>query len=159
MKTFQYHFKYESILLTDAQGTVYLSISTHGDTINPHSQALIKDAFFQHRAIFSDLNSTNFSPSVNIDLAIPLILSNGKDITIAGGLLLRIDPNRSLFPIIQKWPTPSRSSETLLLERNFDEVVYLNELRHQKDTIHIFRVLISNDDLPASMAARGIDVL
>ena len=157
METFQYHFKYESILLIDAKGTVRLSLSVHGDTITPHSQALIKDAYLQHRAIFSNLNSTNFSSSVNIDLVIPLLLSNRKDMTIAGGLLLRIDPNRSLFPIIQKWPTSSRSSETLLLERNFDDVIYLNELRHQKDTVHIFRVPISNDDLPASMAARGIE--
>jgi PAS domain S-box-containing protein len=157
MKTFQNHFKYESILLTDAKGTVRLSLSAHDDTTEPHSHELIKDAFLQRRAIFSDLNSTNFSPSVNIDLAIPLILSNRKDMTIAGGLLLRIDPNRSLFPIIQKWPTPSRSSETLLLERNFDEVVYLNELRHQKATTHIFRVPISSEELPASMAARGIE--
>ena len=157
MKTFQYHFKYESILLTDAKGVVCLSLSAHGDTINPHSQTLIKEAFLQHRAIFSNINSANFSSSVNIDLAIPLLMSNRDDMTIAGGLLLRIDPNRSLFPIIQKWPTPSRSSETQLLERNFNDVVYLNELRHQKDTVHIFRVPISDDDLPASMAARGID--
>ena len=157
MKTFQNHFQYESILLIDAKGVVRLAISAYGDTIGTHARALIKDAFLQYKAIFSDLHSTNFSSSVHMDLVIPLISSTRKNSTIVGGLLLRIDPNRLLFPVIQKWPTLSRSSETLLLERDGDEVVYLNVLRNQNNTTHSFHLPISNEELPASMAVRGIE--
>jgi two-component system, cell cycle sensor histidine kinase and response regulator CckA len=157
MRTFQDHFQYESVLLIDAKGTVSLAISAHGDTIGTHAHALVKEAFFQHKVILSDLHSTNFSPSVHMDLVIPLILANRNDRTIAGALLIRIDPNLVLFPLLQKWPTLSRSSETLLLKRLGDEVVYLNELRHQKNTALILRLPISKEQLPAAMAARGIE--
>jgi len=157
LKTFQHNFNYESIYLIDVKGTVCLSISGNSDTTSQYLDALIEEAFLQRRPIFSDLNSTNFSSSVHIDLVIPLILSNQKHSTITGGLLLRIDPNQSLFPIIQKWPTPSRSSETLLLERSFNEVVYLNKLRYQKNNNQIFRIPVSREELLASMVEHGIE--
>lgn len=49
-------------------------------------------------------------------------------------LLFHVDPFRELFSLIQSWPTPSKTAETLLLESQGDSVLYLNELRHLDDT-------------------------
>lgn len=49
-------------------------------------------------------------------------------------LLFLVDPYMELFPLIQTWPTPSKSAETLLLKSDGDSVIYLNELRHRKNT-------------------------
>jgi len=38
------------------------------------------------------------------------------------------------FPLIQSWPTPSKSSETLLIRKEGDSVIFLNELRHRYNT-------------------------
>ncbi len=51
-----------------------------------------------------------------------------------GVLKLRIDPHAYLYPFIQRWPTPSETAETLLVRREGNEVVFLNELKFQKDT-------------------------
>ena len=40
-------------------------------------------------------------------------------------------PGISSIPCIQSWPVPSKSAETLLVERDGDDVLYLNDLRHQ----------------------------
>jgi len=157
VKDLQFHFHFESILLLDSRSVVRLAISAQGDTIGPHAQALIQEALHHHKVIFSDLHSTIFSPFVHLDLIIPLILVHKKDTTNVGAVLLRIDPNYLLFPLIQKWPTPSRSSETLLIKREGDEVVYISKLRYQKDSTHILRLSISNQELPGSMAVRGIE--
>ena len=73
-----------------------------------------------------------------------------------GFLILRIDPGKVLYPLIQSWPTASRSAETLIVRKEGDEIVYLNELRHLKNTELILRKPVSEEKLPAAMAFRGI---
>jgi PAS domain S-box-containing protein len=51
-----------------------------------------------------------------------------------GAVILQVDPERFLFPLIQTWPLPSMSGETLLVERRGDQAVYLNDLRHRRGT-------------------------
>ena len=46
---------------------------------------------------------------------------------------MRVDPYQFLYPLIQSWPTTSRSGETVLIRREGDEVVVLNELRNRQD--------------------------
>jgi len=46
-----------------------------------------------------------------------------------GVLILQIDPRKSLFPILMVESVPTRSGETLLLQREGNEVVYFSPLR------------------------------
>ena len=50
---------------------------------------------------------------------------------------------------------PSATAETMLLERQKDEVVYLNELRHRKNTALTLRYPITQEDAPAAMVLSG----
>src|ERR1035438_8946554 len=74
-----------------------------------------------------------------------------------GILLLGIDPSEFLYPLIQSWPTPSRTAETLLVRREGDEVVYLNELRHRKDTAMQLRFPLTDRRIPAVRGALGVE--
>ncbi|MBM3892093.1 MAG: PAS domain S-box protein, partial [Verrucomicrobia bacterium] len=67
----------------------------------------------------------------------------------------RINPSQYFFPLIQSWPTSSWTAETLLVRREGDDVVYLNELRHRKGTAMNLRTPGSAKNLPAAMAVRG----
>ena len=40
--------------------------------------------------------------------------------------MLGVDADEFLFPLIQSWPTPSRSAESLLIRRDGDDVLFLN---------------------------------
>jgi len=44
------------------------------------------------------------------------------------------DPYRSLYPMLRRWPTPSRSGEAMLCRREDGDVLFLNELRYQSNT-------------------------
>lgn len=70
-------------------------------------------------------------------------------------ILLELDPHRFLYPIVQSWPTPSRTAETLLVRRDGDDALFLNELRYQKGTALTLRQPVNHPNLPAAMAARG----
>jgi PAS domain S-box-containing protein len=41
-----------------------------------------------------------------------------------------------LFPVLKTWPTPRASGETLLFQRDGDQVLYLNELQHRLPVKH-----------------------
>ena len=49
-------------------------------------------------------------------------------------IIMSIDKNEFLFPFLQEWPNQSQSAETLLFKENQQGVLFLNELRHEKDT-------------------------
>lgn len=72
-----------------------------------------------------------------------------------GMLLLRIDPSVQLYPIIKRWPTASRTAETLLVRREGDDVLFLNEPRFRRGAALSFRVPLTNERTPAVRAALG----
>ena len=75
------------------------------------------------------------------------------------------------YPFIKSWPTPSKSAETILVRKDGDYVLFLNELRHAKDTalklrfkldqleIPAVRVVLGYKDIFEGVDYRGIDVL
>lgn len=89
-----------------------------------------------------------------LNLLVP-ILDPSNDQRVTGVILLSIDPYQFLYPLIQTWPTPSRTAETALLHREGNEVVYLNELRHQKATALSLRLPFDSSDACAAIVARG----
>ena len=69
--------------------------------------------------------------------------------------MLRTDPSVYLYPMIQCWPTPSQTAETLLIRREGNEAVYLNELKCEKAPPLTHRESLESTDLLAVKAALG----
>ncbi len=83
------------------------------------------------------------------------VIAELKDARSLGVLVLRIDPETCLYPLIKGWPTPSPSAETLLVRRDGNEVVYLNELRFESHAALNLRAPLDRATLPAAQAALG----
>ena len=69
-------------------------------------------------------------------------------------IVLHIEATDFLFPLVQNWPTPSASAETLLVRRDGHDVLLLHEPRHPDATRFADRHPLSDTDLPAALAAR-----
>ncbi len=149
------YLQYESILLLDGKGTVRLSFPQEPGTIGPTATSLALESMQKREVIFSDLYRDEMTHAICLDLFVPVLAPKAKDRIPVGVLILRIDPLQYLFPLIQSWPTPSQTSEALLVRREGEEGVYLNELRHQKDTALTLRFRLREAQLPAAMALRG----
>ena len=105
---------------------------------------------------------------IYIDAIAPILDDSSQPIAI---VVLRSKAEDFLYPLIQKWPTPSKTAETLLVRRDGDSVLYLNELRHRSNTALNLRIPITNKTLPAVQTVlgkydrldgkdyRGVDVL
>ena len=62
--------------------------------------------------------------------------------------MLSIDPNVYLYPFMQRWPMPSKTAETMLIRREGNEFVFLNNIKYQKNTALILHVSLGGADLP-----------
>lgn len=147
---------YRRVVLVDRQGRVRLAVPTH-EPLNPSDVdgAEIQSALHAREVLIRDLHKNPGQSSIHLDLWVPVGVGQGSD-TNEGALLLTMDPQSFLYPLVQSWPTPSPSAEILLVRRDGDEVLFLNELRHQADTALILRRPLEGlPDLPASRAIRG----
>ena len=86
-----------------------------------------------------------------------MFASSEPDAEPVGAVILQIDANQFLYPMIQSWPTLSRSAETLLVRRDGDLVLFLNELRHQSNTALTLRIPLSQTNVPAVKAVLGTE--
>jgi two-component system sensor histidine kinase/response regulator len=91
-----------------------------------------------------------------IYLAITIPIVSEPDKRKIGVLAFCIDPEKGLYPSISTWPTPSRTAEVLIVRREGNDVLFLNDLKFKRNAALRLRFsLDSNQELPAVKAALG----
>jgi PAS domain S-box-containing protein len=144
---------YANVALLDAQGGVRFSLVP--GVAGPHTAALVAEAVNTGKIVVADLHRSSGYPAIHMQLVFPIFPAAAGSRPI-GAFVAWLDPRAVLYPLIQSWPTPSRTAETLLVRREGDQIVYLNELRHRKDTALNLRLpLVAGSSLPAAMAVAG----
>lgn len=124
-----------------------------GEPAHDGKRELVMEAMRARIPLLVDLHRDEPTSAARMALVVPLLSASSPE--PIGALLLEIDPERFLYPVLQTWPTPSRSGETLLVRREGDNVLYLNELRHRKNTALSLRFPLERAGLPASRAVLG----
>ncbi len=152
-------YGYMDAVLLDADGRVRLSSDPSPDLMGDEARANMAQVCASGRSLISDFHRVSEPVQVHIDLYAPVLKAakDGGAPACAGVFLFRIDPHDFLYPLIRNWPVPSRSAETLLVRREGGDVLFLNELRHRKDTALSLRFPASDVNLPAAMAVRGVE--
>jgi PAS domain S-box-containing protein len=157
VKSLQEHYQYKSVILLDTKGDIRLAVPGGKESLGPDAKRFTMEAIRTKKVFFSDLYKSKITNVIRLSLVIPLLISQGHDTIPVGVLLLRSDPYEFLYSLIQSWPTPSNTAETVLVRREGENVIFLNELRHRKDTALTLRFPITEKQLPEAMAARGIE--
>lgn len=156
IKIFIENYDYHTILFFDTTGTVRL-VFPPMESISKNNISLLGVDPHPSEISFTDLHFTDDLPGIiHIDVQVPLFSTDKNNKVRIGTILLRINPEKTLYHLIQSWPTPSKSSETLLVSREGDSVLYLNELRHQNNTALKLKLPIRSD-LPAARAVSGVE--
>lgn len=145
---------YKNLALLDSRGVVRLSLAGDfvmaADDVSPAKQAMDS-----RKVAFSDFHAHG-DQGICLDLMVPLTLSGKKSDRAVGAMVLQIDPQTYLYPIIRSWPMHSATAETLLVRREGDDVMFLNELRHRSGTALKLRLPLDTPNLPAAMAVLGV---
>lgn len=148
------HYQYSDVYLVDAAGSIRLALSGRGGALEPETREAIRAAVATRKAVLSDLHRLG-EDSPHQDGVAPILVHEGGHLRIAGCIVLRADAGRFLYPMLQTWPVNSTSAETLLIRRDGDGALFLNELRHRHHTALALRIPVSRLDVPAIMVIEG----
>ncbi len=144
-------YEYKNVFLLDHLGRPIVVVNGSRpavcDEIRKHLTAIAKI----NRPVFLDFHREVSDGSITLSVLAPIFI----DRRFAGVVALVIDPGTYLYPMIQRWPTPSQTAETLLVRREGDEVLFLNELKYRKNSALTLRLPLSQKNLPAARAAKG----
>ncbi|MEF2143829.1 MAG: PAS domain S-box protein [Desulfovibrionaceae bacterium] len=143
-------FGYENVLLFDESGQLILCLDDID--MEPELLQLVHDTASAGEALFGDFFPCSRTGRVHLDVAAPLFDEDGAS---AGVLVLRCDPNAFLFPLIQAWPIPRTTAETLLVRKDGAQVLYLNTLLLSTAPPMTIRIPLTRTDTPAARAVAG----
>ena len=147
--------RYRGILVLDGAARPKFGVGSYTGLSAGGQAAVLKvlqdHSPFEFRLHFGD---PAFPDQPLLDVFVPL--TDPRTGATQGVLVLR-DDLHFLYGLINTWPGDSASAETLLVAPDGDELVFLNELRHQKNTgLKLRRPLNGDINTPAYPAMRAV---
>jgi two-component system cell cycle sensor histidine kinase/response regulator CckA len=145
-------FGYDDLILLDKDGwSVLLSAKEDPDPIDPFTHEAVKKAREYKGPALSE---PYICPkgTIHLDAVCPVYSLEGE---LMAFFVLRSDLGESLFPLLQSWPTPSPSAETLIVKQEGNQVIFINQLRHRSPSALSLGVPIHRRELPAVQAVMG----
>jgi PAS domain S-box-containing protein len=154
-RSLQTHYPYSEILLVDVEGRCLLSRSGKNNiAYSGYKQALVK-ALQESKPVFSELHIEEQTRQPKFSVVAPLYVDAKPDESPLGAIVLVCEASQFLYPLLQSWPTPSKTAETLVVRRDGEDVLFLNDLRHQPDTALKLRIPLRRTEVPAVAAVLG----
>ncbi len=150
-------YGYSDIRLVNGENRLIVGLS-HEDVASEDtfSVEVLNRARRNGRAELGDIHANEDGTPI-LDVAMPLFADDlDADLRQSGvTLLMEIDAEQYLFPMLRSWPAPSRTAETLLVRRLGEEVQFVSPLRHRQSAALRFTLPLASPSLPAALALRG----
>jgi len=142
---------YADISVADLNG--HLLYSFDGPHLHADSgiMSIVSSVQKSQKILLHDFSLSPDSQLIHLDIAAPVQIDNKNRLI----LIFTIDPHTFLYPLVQSWPTPSKTSETLLLRKEGDSVLYLNQLKHAPWAALRLRQLLTDKSVPPQDAVSG----
>jgi PAS domain S-box-containing protein len=145
---------YDRVRLLDPQGQTRLSDPGGLPPISSAVAKRIPEVLQSKQVVLLDFYRRDGDGQISLCLLMPILdAQTGKQ--AIGLVALSINPQTYLYPFIQSWPVPSTSAETLLIRREGNEALYLNELRFNPQAALTLRFPLTKTELPAVKAVLG----
>lgn len=153
LRILQERARYTAVYLVDTQGMLRLTPadSVQGRLPDPELLAL-HSALAQAQPVMLEPRQSNFFAFPFSGLMVPIFDGNEP----LGAIWLVSDVRTSLYPLLELWPTPSRSAESAIVQRDGNEVRFVSPLRHYNNAPQSLRLPISHSEDPAVQAVTGV---
>ncbi|PTX95591.1 PAS domain S-box protein [Opitutus sp. ER46] len=155
--------RYQSVLIFGPGRRNVFAIPSDGDAGDPELLANVAHAFGQGDLRLTDMSRTDANRPIYMDLIVP-VFAGGRTVSSVDTesrarpiavIVLRINPEQVLFPLLRDWPTSSATGTAALARREGNEMVILNTPRNQTEPPMSLRLRIDNEKLPMTKAAAG----
>jgi PAS domain S-box-containing protein len=143
---------YQDLFICNEEGERYFPDSDVVDRCNPVLLNALPRALQRTRAICTDLYYCNRHSDIHLDFIARMGTgASGHRAVIVG----RFSADKSILPIVDRWPTASRSAETYLARREGDSIRVLSNLRHEPNSALRRTYSIEDTATAVVKAARG----
>jgi PAS domain S-box-containing protein len=145
---------YDLMMLLDAQLNTLLVFPENKErarlVIDQNNTEILRSG----NIAFQDFYLNDQDRHIYLKILVPIMEDRSAKRLIAV-LALRISPEEYLFPLIKKWPVPSRTSETLIVRRDGNDALFLNDPRFLTDAALKLRIPLERKDVIAVKAVLG----
>lgn len=124
--------RYASVRVLDARKATLLTVP---EGVDPGAgvPGSVEDAFSSLDIVFTDFHRNPADAQSYIELVVPIRplpeRARATEAVVSrapvAAIVLRLDPEQYLLPLVRSWPGRSRTAETMLLRREGTEVVFL----------------------------------
>ncbi|CAM5782693.1 sensor domain-containing diguanylate cyclase [Castellaniella caeni] len=144
---------YDAVYLLDTSGRVLLSPgSPRQRALPPQEQLALEQALSQARAATVEPHRDPSFAFPYFSLVAPIYLN---DEPIAAVWMV-MDVRKSLFPLVDQWPSASRTAESAIVTRDGSGVRLLSPLHDQPEAALRFRISSAHQQDPMVLAASGM---
>ncbi len=151
-KSIEVQHDYHDVLLATLDGKLLASGEAETKKINAVLEKSIKKSLAIKKIVSTDLYKSADNRIIRYDFVVPILDKKKEPVAI---IIFRKDPFQELFPMIQSWPLSSATAENLIVRKDGNDVLFLNELRFRKDSALKLRIPLTKSELPAVQAVYG----
>jgi PAS domain S-box-containing protein len=147
-------YQYDRVFLLDTNGLERLASPKTPEPLAAH---LVEDSaavLASGQTRFMDFHRNTTENRVYLAVLVPIYSPEATRRPL-GTVVLRINPETSLYPYLEQWPAPSESAETLLVRREGDSVLFLNPVRFRSEAALNLRFPLTETDILAVKAVLG----
>ncbi len=147
-----YH-SYFDILITTPKGEILFNYREGTSSVcYSNLSDFFQQAVSQRSTQLSGIYYCPFHKDMLYDFIAPMVSLQGEVFAL---MILRIRPSDHLFPMIQSWPVPSHTAETMLIRVDQDSLTYLNQLRQLPDSMSFLKAPLGRQELAGVKAAHS----
>lgn len=117
---------YQDVILVTPSGRLLMALDPRMTGLEAEALALVKETIPAGKEGSGNVFRCSFCQGVHYDVAAPIRDDEGYPVA---ALLLRSDPARTLYPLLQFWPMAGVSGESLLLRVEGEATICLSPLR------------------------------
>jgi PAS domain S-box-containing protein len=143
---------YDSFFLVDSTNKIIMRDVNYPEDLNTFDYSLVTQTFQEDQVILSNLEVSQDSRMIYMDLAIPI--SNGNQPPIAV-VILRIDPNKSFYKMVSSWPINSKTGDMVLFRVEDNNILFLNNPRFLENAALNSKFSISTSNIAAVKISQG----
>ena len=143
----------DSALIVDAAGNALAREHPADREAAPQLKKTVREAIAAGASTSSSIYGRSGTElPQRLDIVIPLLRTGTP---AHGAMVLRIDPRRSLFPMLANWPVPSRTAEAVLWDRVGDRIVNISDVHREAGSLGRISEPLATSQLPIVRAVRG----
>jgi PAS domain S-box-containing protein len=145
---------YQDVMLVGNDGKILLALN-QTQQIDPDTLSQLPLAFKNHQPIMVDFHSSPEEEQPQIDIIAPMFtIQNGNNQPLAA-IIMTVAPRDYLYSLIEIWPLPNRTAETLLVRKDGQDALFLSDVKYNPDSSLKLRIPLSRTEVPAVQAVLG----